>query len=186
MVVLDPRMPLLHPLLLALLLPLCLTQEQERVFQERYKMVIAPKSESCIFLEQLEVDWTLSLSYMVTSSKNGNQMDITLRLRDPEKRMVTYQGRKKSGNYSDYKVTKAGDYEVCFNNRHSMVDSKRLVWEYDIEGDEERELLTVENVVNTTLEEYLQEAALVRRSVIKVARGGEHASGEGERGQEPT
>ena len=64
---------------------------EDRVYQERYKMVIAPKSESCIFIEQLEVDWTLSISYVVTSSKNGAQMDITLRLRDPDKRMVTYQ-----------------------------------------------------------------------------------------------
>ena len=106
---------------------------EERVYQERYKMVIAPKSESCIFIEQLEVDWTLSLSYLVTSSKNGAQLDITLRLRDPDKRMVTYQGRRKQGNYSDYKVKTAGDFEVCWNNRHSMIDSKRLIWEYDIQ-----------------------------------------------------
>jgi len=162
-------------MILLLLLPLCLAQDaqplpgtEERVYQERYKMVIAPKSESCIFIEQLEVDWTLSLSYLVTSSKNGAQLDITLRLRDPDKRMVTYQGRRKQGNYSDYKVKTAGDYEVCWNNRHSMIDSKRLIWEYDIQGDEERELLKEENVVNATLTEYLEEAKLVRRSVIKV------------------
>ena len=106
---------------------------EDRVYQERYKMVIAPKSESCIFIEQLEVDWTLSISYVVTSSKNGAQMDITLRLRDPDKRMVTYQGRRKQGNFSDYKVKTGGDHEVCWNNRHSMIDSKRLVWEYDIQ-----------------------------------------------------
>ena len=158
-------------------------------------MVIAPKSESCIFIEQLEVDWTLSLSYLVTSSKNGAQLDITLRLRDPDKRMVTYQGRRKQGNYSDYKVKTAGDFEVCWNNRHSMIDSKRLIWEYDIQvpwkaysgnqnsprnsksfqGDEERELLKEENVVNATLTEYLEEAKLVRRSVIKVGRNQNNA-----------
>ena len=78
-------------LLLLLLLPLALAQEGERVFQERYRMVIAPKSESCVFLEQLEVGWKLSISYLVTSSKNGAQLDITMRLRDPDNRMVTYQ-----------------------------------------------------------------------------------------------
>ena len=36
------------------------------------------------------------------------------------------------------------------------------------QGDEERELLKEENVVNATLTEYLEEAKLVRRSVIKV------------------
>ena len=113
---------------------------EDRVYQERYKMVIGPKSESCIFIEQLEVDWTLSLSYVVTSSKNGAQLDITLRLRDPDKRMVTYQGRRKQGNYSDYKVKTAGDFEVCWNNRHSMIDSKRLVWEYDIQVELQRSL----------------------------------------------
>ena len=38
------------------------------------------------------------------------------------------------------------------------------------QGDEERELLKEENVVNATLTEYLEEAKLVRRSVIKVVK----------------
>ena len=84
---------------------------------------------------------------------------------------------------------------MCFNNRHTLVDSKRLVWEYDLQvllrilllfllfsllllhllllllkGDEERELAQEENVVNATLEEYMQEAMLVRRSIFKVGR----------------
>ena len=39
-----------------------------------------------------------------------------------------------------------------------------------LQGDEERELLKEENVVNATLTEYLEEAKLVRRSVIKVGK----------------
>ena len=46
------------------------------------------------------------------------------------------QGRKTHGTYN-HTVKGAGDYEVCFNNRHAMVDSKKLVWEFDILGDED-------------------------------------------------
>ena len=60
-------------------------------------------------------------------------------------------------------VPGAGDYEVCFNNRHAMVDSKKLVWEFDILGDEDVVQSQEEVVlaVNQTMEEYLFQADLV-------------------------
>ena len=75
---------------------------------------------------------------------------------------IVFQGRKTHGTYN-HTVKGAGDYEVCFNNRHAMVDSKKLVWEFDILGDEDvvqsqEEVLLA---VNQTMEEYLFQADLV-------------------------
>ena len=49
---------------------------------------------------------------------------------------------------------------MCFNNRHSMVDSKKLVWEFDILGDEEVAQSPEEVVLalNQTMEEYMFQA----------------------------
>ena len=101
-------------------------QTDETFFQERHKMIISPKSESCFFLANMQEGYQMSISYQVVSSKNGKQQDITMRLRDPRNLLVTYQGRKMSGNYSDYTVKIAGDFELSFNNRNAMVDTKRL------------------------------------------------------------
>merc|ERR1712154_7104 len=79
-------------------------------FQERHKLMIAPKTESCFFLANLQEGYKLSVSYLVISSKNGKQQDITIRLRDPKKMLVTYQGRRSTGNYSDYVVKTEGDF----------------------------------------------------------------------------
>ena len=136
------------------------SQSDENSYQERHKLIISPKTESCFFLANLQEGYQLSISYLVVSSKNGKQQDISMRLRDPKRLLVTYQGRKTSGNYSDYTVRIAGDFELCFNNQHSMVDSKKVVWEYDIQGDDE--VLNpgeeIDLAVNKTLKEYLWEA----------------------------
>ena len=94
-------------------------------------------------------------------------------MKDPvTHRMVNYQARKSHGNFSSYEVKSAGDLEVCLNNRHSVLDSKTVVWEYDVTG-----RLTSDHFiagegegdnVNATLKEYLDQAEVVRRSVIKV------------------
>ena len=54
--------------------------------------------------------------------------------------MISYQARKGYGNVSSHEVKKAGDLQLCFNNRHSMLESKKVVWEYEVTG-EERQLV---------------------------------------------
>lgn len=50
-----------------------------------------------------------------------------------------------------------------------MLDSKTVIWEYDVVGEENFVLDTDEvSSSNETLAEYLAEAEIVRRSVIKV------------------
>ena len=94
-------------------------------------------------------------------------------MKDPvTHRMVNYQARKSHGNFSSYEVKSAGDLEVCLNNRHSVLDSKTVVWEYDVTGRLSSEHFIAGegegDNVNATLKEYLDQAEVVRRSVIKV------------------
>ena len=70
---------------------LLVTHYAESSFQERHKMIILPKTESCFFLENMQEGYELNIRYLVMSSKNGKQLDITMRLRDNTKRMITYQ-----------------------------------------------------------------------------------------------
>jgi hypothetical protein len=35
-------------------------------------------------------------------------------------------------------VTSNGDYELCFNNEYSAFTSKKVMWERDVVGDEEK------------------------------------------------
>ena len=70
---------------------LLVTHYGESSFQERHKMIILPKTESCFFLENMQEGYELNIRYLVMSSKNGKQLDITMRLRDNTGRMITYQ-----------------------------------------------------------------------------------------------
>ena len=64
----------------------------------------------------------------------------------------------------NHTVTANGDYELCFNNRYSAFTSKKVMWELDVVGDEEK-LSTNEEIVlavNQTLEAYKEEAIEVK------------------------
>ena len=79
--------------------------------------------------------------------------------------MISYQARKGHGNVTGHEVKNPGDLEFCFNNRHSLVDSKKLVWEFRVLGEER--VLEVEEGTNQT-SEYLEQADRVRKAVISV------------------
>ena len=137
--------------------------DPNKSYQEKYTIFVQQKSESCFFLENMKVDYILSIHYMVLSSSNGKQLDINMRVRDPDNRLVIYQARKKEGHYVDYKILKEGHYELCFNNKFSMFETKKIMWEVDVVGDEDNDD-TEEGIVlavNETLQEYLETADMV-------------------------
>jgi len=139
-------------------------------YQERYMIHVQPKSESCFFLENLEEGFILNIHYVVLNTKNGAQLDISMRLRDPDKRLITFQPRKKESHYTDYKVLKTGDYEICMNNRYSMFESKKVMWEIDVIGDEDvpGSKDNIQIVANATHTEYMETAERVNKAVRKV------------------
>ena len=67
-------------------------------------------------------------------------------------------------------MSAAGDYEMCFINKYSVLESKKIMWELDVTGEEE-ELETEASPqlsVNQTLEEYSQQARELRIGIVKV------------------
>ena len=61
-----------------------LTSEKVELEQERHKIIIPAKTESCFFISNLAESDIVSVSYLVVSFSNGKQHDITFRLKDPE------------------------------------------------------------------------------------------------------
>merc|ERR1712179_625006 len=78
--------------------------------------------------------------------------------------MISYQGQQKHGSY-EFTVQSESDFEICFDNRHEIINSKKLVWEFDIQGDEDEEVVLA---ANHTLKEYIFQADIVKRSVAKI------------------
>ena len=113
--------------------------------------------------------YQISIHYTVLSVKNGKQMDISFQLKDSNKKMVVFHVRKKEEVFPNHTVTTAGDYEMCFINRYSLLESKKIMWELDILGEEEE--MDTNNVylaVNQTLEEYTEQARILRLGVVKI------------------
>ena len=144
--------------------------EETEIARERMKIMVPAKTESCFFIPELKENNVVSVRFLVVTYKDGKQQEITFRLKDPKTtRLLNYQARKGHGNFSNFEVKNDGELELCFNNRHSMFDSKTIIWEYDVVGDENFVIDNDEvSSSNETLAEYLAEAEIVRRSVIKV------------------
>jgi len=144
----------------------------QETYQERYTIHVEPRTQSCFFIEDLQVDYVLSLQYTVLSTKSGNQMDISFQLKDATGKMVVFQVRKKKDGVLNHTLTTAGDYEVCFINRYSLMESKKIMWELDIVGDEQDMETNNENniqlAVNQTLEEYTEQARIIRVGIVRI------------------
>ena len=69
-----------------------LTSERVELEQERHKIIIPAKTESCFFISNLVESDIVSLNYLVISFSNGKQHDITFRLKDPETSRYQDQG----------------------------------------------------------------------------------------------
>ena len=148
-----------------------LSGERVELEQERHKIIVPAKTESCFFISDLQQTDLVTVNYLVISFSNGKQQDITFRLKDPAtSRLISYQARKGTGNVTSHEVKQDGELQFCFNNRHSMIESKKLVWEFRVSGEEREEReVGAETVVGTNqTEEYLEQANRVRRAVVSV------------------
>ena len=63
----------------------------QTTYQERYTINIAPRAQSCFFLEDLEDGYVISLHYLVVSDKGGEQLDISMNLKDSKNKMIVFQ-----------------------------------------------------------------------------------------------
>jgi len=138
-------------------------------YDARFTIHIANRAENCFYMENLKDGYVINIHYLVISTKNGNQLDISMRMKDPLRQLITFQARKREGEFTNYKVAQDGDYEICFNNKYSMYESKKIMWEVSVVGDEENNWNKILNHhINRTLEKLESETQDVLAAITKV------------------
>ena len=94
-----------------------------------------------------------------------------MNFKDPKKKLVTFQARKREGHFTNYRVEVPGDFELCFNNKFSMYESKKMMWEFDVEGDEQENVDEIlKNTINRTMEVFNEESEEVFSMIKKESR----------------
>ena len=68
-----------------------------------------------------------------------------------------------------YSALEDGDYEICFNNRYSMLEVKKVFWQFEVEGAFD-EVAAHEKLVNATVE-YFQESSKEVETVVRKVLG---------------
>ncbi|XP_023335209.1 uncharacterized protein LOC111706546 isoform X1 [Eurytemora carolleeae] len=71
-------------------------------YQARYTINVLNRAENCFFLENLKEGYIVNIHYLVISTKNGNQLDISMRLKDAQNKLITFQARKREGHFTNY------------------------------------------------------------------------------------
>ncbi len=124
---------------------------------------------------------------MTNVDKSGRRLDISFKLKSPDGRIANFQGRKPEGSLLSYESKQAGTYEICFNNRYeicicvririvhlsfflarySMMEMKRVFFQFEVEGMEDAALEEEKNL-NQTIAEFQEQSKVVRRAVIQV------------------
>ena len=70
---------------------------------------------------------------------------------------MQYMNRRVEDSFLGYNTNEEGDYEICFNNRFSMLESKRVFWQFEVEGQFDEKAFE-KKLVNATLD-YMKETA---------------------------
>ncbi|KAJ8961791.1 hypothetical protein NQ318_021393 [Aromia moschata] len=99
--------------------------------------------EDCFFQAAKQGD-VIDLDYQVIDGGHGD-LDITFHLVDPNGRILVAE-YKKSENTHRAEVSVTGDYKFCFDNTFSSFNSKTVFFELVIEGNDENEWGSDENL----------------------------------------
>jgi len=141
---------------------------EEDSYQRSYVISVANKAEDCYFIPDVKINQVLNFHFVVTSAgRSGQQLDISTKIRAPSGKLVTYSNRKVEDQVLGYQSKEQGDYEICFNNRYSMLEHKRIFWQFEVEGafDEKK---VEEKIVNVTVEAFQEASNQVSKVVRKV------------------
>ena len=118
------------------------------------------KGQQECFFQTVEVDETLTVDYMVTSSTGEfSRFDIDFKLMQPGGAPVVIE-RKEEGNhrFAGGKLPQGtGDYKICFDNSFSFISSKTVHFFVDIE--KEANVVTMNNPVDQVQEDEFQDKA---------------------------
>ena len=106
-----------------------------------------------------------SFFQVVNAGRSGQQLDISVKIRSPAGKLVQYINRKVEDQLLKYSAMEDGDYEICFNNRYSMMEVKKVFWQFEVEGAFD-EVAAYEKLVNATAE-YFQESSKEVEAVVR-------------------
>lgn len=111
-------------------------------YQRSMIVEVLPKVEDCFFIDGVAPGHKINIHWNVLNTGGqGQSLDITMYVRDPIKNLMTYAARETEGKKIGLMAERFGDYEVCFSNRYSVYYSKKLFWQFEVEGlqDEKKE-----------------------------------------------
>ncbi|XP_018576390.1 transmembrane emp24 domain-containing protein 5 [Anoplophora glabripennis] len=104
---------------------------------------VDPGKEDCFFQKTKEGD-VIDLDYQVIDGGHGD-LDITFHLVDPTGRILVADYKKSENTHrADASVT--GDYKFCFDNTFSTYNSKTVFFELIVEGNDDNEWGSEENL----------------------------------------
>ena len=95
---------------------------------------------------------------------------------------MVYSNRKVEDQLLGYEIQEQGDYEICFNNRYSMLEHKRIFWQFEIEGAFDV-AKAEEKLLNATVEFYNEASNQVQKVVRKVCSTFDLAHNKLDKGQ---
>ncbi|XP_059088361.1 transmembrane emp24 domain-containing protein B-like isoform X1 [Tigriopus californicus] len=145
--------------------------DDQQGYQRRYIIEVLSKKEECFFIENVQENQIFNFHFMVTNTdSSGNPLDISTKIRaGPKGKVVNFQSRRNEGKLIGHPIVESGDYEICFNNRFSMMESKRIFWQFEVEGQVD-ELKELHKAVDESLTEYQESAKMTKRK-ISLVRG---------------
>ncbi|CAH1373222.1 transmembrane emp24 domain-containing protein 5 [Tenebrio molitor] len=104
---------------------------------------IEPRREDCFF-QSAKPGEVIDFEYQVIDGGHGD-LDITFHLVDPTGRILVADYKKSENNHRA-DVTVAGDHKFCFDNTFSSFNVKTVFFELIIEGDDNSEWGSEENI----------------------------------------
>ena len=107
------------------------------------------------------------IAQVVNAGRAGQQLDILARIRAPSGQIVQYLNRKVENQLLGYVSQEEGDYEICFDNRYSMLESKRIFWQFEVEGAFD-EIQARDKFVNITVDYYKEASKEISGIMRKV------------------
>ena len=114
-----------------------------------------------MLLPSVEVDETLTVDYMVTSSTGEfSKFDIDFKMTQPGGAPVVMEYRKEEGHhrFAGGKLPQGtGDYKICFDNSFSFISSKTV--HFFVEIEKEANVVTMNNPVDQVQEDKFQDKA---------------------------
>lgn len=137
-------------------------------YQRSYVINVANKAEDCYFIPEIRKSQVFNFHFVVVNAgRAGQQLDISTKIRSPSGKLVQYINRRVEDQLIGYRVQEEGDYEICFNNRYSMLETKRIFWQFEVEGafDEEK---AKAKLVNATVDVYNEASVQVQGIMRKV------------------